>query len=83
MIFYQNYIKPDLFRKVITVIQYSSMFSGIDDVIKYHLTRGEHKTYFFRVLHSGIVRDLLSYTSYSLLVDQLYEENHSRCALFI
>ena len=32
--FYQNYIKPDLIRKVITVIQYSSMFSGINDVIK-------------------------------------------------
>ena len=23
------------------------MFSGINDVIKFHFTRGEHKTYFF------------------------------------
>ena len=29
------------------------MFSGINDVIKFHFTRGEHKTYFFQVLHSG------------------------------
>ena len=47
---------PDLFRKVITVIQYSSIFSGINVVIKFHFTRWEHKTYFFRVLHSGIIK---------------------------
>ena len=46
--FYQNYINPDLVRKVITVIRYSLMFSGINDVIKFHFTRGKHKTYFFQ-----------------------------------
>ena len=52
--FYQNFIKPDLFRKVIPVIRQSSMFSGINYVIKFHFTRGCHKTYFFEVLHSSI-----------------------------
>ena len=51
--FYQNNINPEQTRKVITVIRYSLMFYGINDVIKFHFTRGEHKTYFFRVLHSG------------------------------
>ena len=47
--FYQNYINPDLVRKVITVIRYSLMFSGINNVIKFRFTREEHKTYFFLV----------------------------------
>ena len=55
--FYQNYIKPDFFRKVIPVIQYSSMSSGINDVIKFHFTRGELKLiFFFRVLQPGKLR---------------------------
>ena len=29
------------------------MISGINDVIKFHFTRGCHKTYFFEVLDSG------------------------------
>ena len=39
-------MNPDQVRKVITVIRYSLMFSGINDVIKFHFTRGEHKTFF-------------------------------------
>ena len=46
--FYQNSINSDLVRKLITVVRYSLMFSGINDVIEFHFTRGEHKTYFFQ-----------------------------------
>ena len=54
-------MNPDLVRKVITVIRYSLMFSGINDVINFHFTRGEHKTYFFRVLHSGTCKCTVFY----------------------
>ena len=35
-------------------------------MIKFHFTRGEHKTYFFPVLHSGIRMCKFNYYEYSL-----------------